>query len=103
MANGMSGLVFLASVMIISFLLFGLIVGTICLKLTGNQSTYLTSHTTYYTYAAISFTIGVVMLLVLLYLAYAWSCACAVKAPCGPTPTCPPKRARNACAPASCY
>lgn len=102
---GMSGMLFLISVILLSLLLMGLVVGTVCIKLAGNTSSYATSTTTYWVYGAIAFAISVVMLLVLLYLGYAWSCACG-KPACPPknVSSCPPKRqSRNACAPGACY
>lgn len=90
-------------VLLMSLMLFGLVVGTLCLGGAGNKSAYVASQTTYWVYAAISFAIGVVALLVMLYLAYAWSCACMKRAsPCAT----PPRRGRSssACAPPpSCY
>jgi multisubunit Na+/H+ antiporter MnhB subunit len=99
MMGAMGGAFFMGAVILLSLLLFGLIVGTLCLKnaQTTSASQYVTSTTTYWVYAAIAFAIGVIMLLILLYLGYAWSCACGKKMdPCA-------KPKKPSCAPSSCY
>jgi amino acid transporter len=103
-SGGMSGVLFLMAVILVAFLLMGLIVGSLCLfhaytaRNSATVPTYFTSQTTWWVYGSIAFAIGVVMLLVLLYLGYAWSCACKAA-----MPSCPPKKVRNSCAPSACY
>lgn len=98
----MNGLFFLSAVVLISLMLFGLIVATLCYtwavaRAGTTAPAYITSATTWWTYMALAIAIGVIMLLVLLYLAYAWSCACA-KPVCAPVVVRKPR-----CAPSSCY
>lgn len=96
-----SAMFFGFSVILISLLLLGLIVGSECIAAAGNRSAYVTSSTTWWVYAAIAFAIAIIMLLILLYLGYAWSCACSMPKMCDmPKPSCPPKKPK--CAPA-CY
>lgn len=79
-----SGLLFLGAVVLVSMMLFALALGTVCLFIAQGPnppSSYVKSTTTYWVYGSISFAIGVVMLLVLLYLAYAWSCMCSSAQP----------------------